>query len=87
MNLQNLGLTGRLTLGSLIFLTTFPPIPLYSTLIILCGFSFGLLQGFIISYCAALLGAIVVFLLSRSFLKGWMVNLLNKSGGLKRVSD
>ena len=77
---------GRLSLGGLIFLTTFPPLPLYSTLIVLCGFSFGLLQGFIISYVAALSGAIVVFLLSRSLLKGWMVELLNKSGGLKRVS-
>lgn len=84
--LQDLGLTGRLLLGALIFITTFPPLPLYSTLIILCGFSFGLVQGFIISYIAALSGAIVVFLLSRSLLKGWMVELLNKSGGLKRVS-
>ena len=62
------------------------PLPLYSTLIILCGFAFGLWQGFIISYIAALSGAITVFLLSRSLLKDWMVNLLNKSGGLKKVS-
>jgi uncharacterized membrane protein YdjX (TVP38/TMEM64 family) len=84
-HLQEMGLAGRLFLGSLIFLTTFPPLPLYSTLIILCGFSFGLVQGFIISYVAALSGAIVVFLLSRSLLKNWMVELLNKSGGMKRV--
>lgn len=85
--LQNLGLLGRVVLGLLIFLTTFPPLPLYSTLIILCGFSFGLVQGFIISYIAALSGAIVVFLLSRSLLRGWMVGLLNQSGGLKKVSN
>lgn len=83
--LQSLGLRGRLMLGSLIFLTTFPPLPLYSTLIILCGFSFGLVQGFIISYIAALSGAVTVFLLSRSLLRTWMVRLLNRSGGLKRV--
>ncbi|EPQ27695.1 uncharacterized protein PFL1_04833 [Pseudozyma flocculosa PF-1] len=83
--LQELGLRGRLLLGSLIFITTFPPLPLYSTLIILCGFSFGLWQGFIISYISALSGAIVVFLLSRSLLKDWMVGLLNQSGGLKKV--
>ncbi|KAN0064199.1 hypothetical protein ACQY0O_003366 [Thecaphora frezii] len=83
--LQQLGLRGRLLLGSLIFITTFPPLPLYSTLIILCGFTFGLWQGFIISYVSALLGAIVVFLLSRSLLKDWMVGLLNQSGGLKKV--
>uniref|UniRef100_V5EX50 Golgi apparatus membrane protein TVP38 n=1 Tax=Kalmanozyma brasiliensis (strain GHG001) TaxID=1365824 RepID=V5EX50_KALBG len=83
--LQGLGLWGKVMLGSLIFLTTFPPLPLYSTLIMLCGFTFGLWQGFIISYIAALSGAIVVFVLSRSLLREWMVGLLNKSGGLKKV--
>lgn len=83
--LQGLGLWGKVMLGSLIFLTTFPPLPLYSTLIMLCGFTFGLWQGFIISYIAALCGAIVVFMLSRSLLREWMVGLLNKSGGLKKV--
>ena len=83
--LQGLGLWGKVMLGSLIFLTTFPPLPLYSTLIMLCGFTFGLWQGFIISYIAALSGAIVVFTLSRSLLREWMVGLLNKSGGLKKV--
>ncbi|CBQ71606.1 conserved hypothetical protein [Sporisorium reilianum SRZ2] len=83
--LQGLGLWGKVMLGSLIFLTTFPPLPLYSTLIMLCGFTFGLWQGFVISYIAALTGAIVVFTLSRSLLREWMVGLLNKSGGLKKV--
>ncbi|PWN50154.1 hypothetical protein IE53DRAFT_411117 [Violaceomyces palustris] len=83
--LQKMGLGGRMILGSLIFLTTFPPLPLYSTLIILCGFSFGLWEGFIISYIAALLGAIIVFVLSRSLLRNWMVGLLSKSGGLQKV--
>lgn len=83
--LQGLGLWGKVMLGSLIFLTTFPPLPLYSTLIMLCGYAFGLWQGFIISYIAALSGAIVVFVLSRSLLREWMVGLLNKSGGLKKV--
>lgn len=84
-HLQELGAKGRVILGALIFITTFPPLPLYSTLIVLCGFSFGLVQGFIISYIAALTGAIVVFLLSRSLLRGWMLGLLNQSGGLKKV--
>lgn len=83
--LQGLGLWGKVMLGSLIFLTTFPPLPLYSTLIMLCGFTFGLWQGFMISYIAALSGAIVVFTLSRSLLRDWMVGLLDKSGGLKKV--
>ncbi|KAE8213311.1 hypothetical protein CF327_g3145 [Tilletia walkeri] len=83
--LQRLGLGGRFVMGGLIFLTTFPPMPLYSTLIVLCGFSFGMIEGFIISYIAALSGAITVFILSRTMLKGWMTGLLNKSGGLKKV--
>lgn len=83
--LQRLGTGGRMVLGSLIFLTTFPPLPLYSTLIVLCGYSFGLWQGFVVSYIAALSGAVAVFLLSKSFLKGWMTGLLAKSGGLKKV--
>ncbi|PWY98395.1 hypothetical protein BCV70DRAFT_164762 [Testicularia cyperi] len=83
--LQGLGLQGKVLLGSLIFLTTFPPLPLYSTLIMLCGFTFGLWDGFVISYIAAISGAIVVFVLSRSLLKDWMAGLLNKSGGLKKV--
>ncbi|KAK0565705.1 hypothetical protein OC844_001073 [Tilletia horrida] len=83
--LQRLGLGGQFVMGGLIFLTTFPPMPLYSTLIVLCGFSFGMIEGFIIAYIAALSGAITVFLLSRTLLRGWMTGLLNKSGGLKKV--
>ncbi|KAK0552359.1 hypothetical protein OC861_002861 [Tilletia horrida] len=83
--LQRLGLGGQFVMGGLIFLTTFPPMPLYSTLIVLCGFSFGMIEGFIISYIAALSGAITVFLLSRTLLRGWMSGLLDKSGGLKKV--
>lgn len=84
-HLQALGMAGRLILGALIFLTTFPPLPLYSTLIVLSGFTFGLLQGFLISYTAALAGAVVVYVLSRSVLRGWMLGLLDQSGGLKNV--
>lgn len=84
-HLQELGMAGRLILGALIFLTTFPPLPLYSTLIVLSGFTFGLLQGFIVSYTAALAGAVIVFVLSRSLLRAWMLSLLDQGGGLKNV--
>jgi uncharacterized membrane protein YdjX (TVP38/TMEM64 family) len=67
---------GHAVLFSLIFLTTFPPIPLYSTLIILSGYTFGLWTGAIISYFAALSGALAVFMLSRTFFRdsisGWL---------------
>ncbi|KDN51306.1 hypothetical protein K437DRAFT_216382, partial [Tilletiaria anomala UBC 951] len=83
--LRRWGFKGRLALGALIFLTTFPPLPLYSTLVILGGFSFGLWEGFVVGYVSALTGAIVVFLLSRTLLRNWMERLLAKSGGLKKV--
>lgn len=66
-------------------MTTFPPLPLYSTFIILSGYSFGLWEGFIISYAAALSGAVVVYLCSKIWLKDGMEGLLNKSQGLKKV--
>ena len=83
--LRDLGLAGRVILGVMIFLTTFPPLPLYSTLIVVSGFAFGTLQGFVVSYIAALLGAMTVFSLSRSYMRAWMVHLLNQSGGLRKV--
>lgn len=83
--LKSQGLLGDFILYLCIFTTTFPPLPLYSTLIILSGYSFGLLKGFIISYIAALSGAIVVYLCSKIWLKNGMEGLLNKSKGLKKV--
>ncbi|WFD24448.1 hypothetical protein MEQU1_003150 [Malassezia equina] len=83
--LRGLGLLGRVLFGCMVFLTTFPPLPLYSTLIVLSGFAFGVWQGFLISYIAALSGAAVVFVLSRTWLRPWMVRLLMHAGPLKRV--
>lgn len=60
---------GYAVLFCLIFITTFPPLPLYSTLITLSGYTFGPWIGAAISYCAALSGAVVVFWLSRTFLR------------------
>ena len=83
--LKSQGYLGDFILYLCIFITTFPPLPLYSTLIILSGYSFGLLEGFIISYTAALSGAVVVYLCSKVWLKEGMEELLNKSQGLKKV--
>ncbi|KAF8897366.1 hypothetical protein BD779DRAFT_1667358 [Infundibulicybe gibba] len=60
---------GHAVLFVLIFLTTFPPIPLYSTLITLSGYTFGPWTGAIISYFAALSGALTVFIISRGLLR------------------
>ncbi|PKI83601.1 hypothetical protein MVES_002671 [Malassezia vespertilionis] len=85
VSLREWGVVGRILFGIMIFLTTFPPLPLYSTLVILSGFAFGMWQGFVVSYVAALLGALVVFVSSRSLLHSWMVRLMRRSGGLGKV--
>jgi heme exporter protein D len=68
-SLQSQGHQGKLVFGFLIFLTTIPPLPLYSTLIVLSGYTFGVWEGFVISYLASLTGAIVVFAFSRTILR------------------
>ncbi|KAE8543487.1 hypothetical protein D1P53_000201 [Cryptococcus gattii VGV] len=73
------GIYGHLTFYALIFITTIPPLPLYSTLIILSGYTFGVWQGFLVSYLASLSGAIVVFLASRKMLRDTIVKSLASS--------
>ncbi|PBL02219.1 hypothetical protein ARMGADRAFT_1005635 [Armillaria gallica] len=76
---------GHAVLFLLIFLTTIPPIPLYSTLIILSGYTFGLWTGAVISYFAALAGALVVFTVSRSLLHDTITRWLDSACTMKRV--
>ena len=61
------------------------PVPLYSTLITLSGYTFGPWIGAIISYAAALSGAIVVFSLSRTFLREPIARWLQSARGLSRA--
>ncbi|WVW79275.1 hypothetical protein I302_101242 [Kwoniella bestiolae CBS 10118] len=63
--LSSQGYYGHLIFFVLIFITTIPPIPLYSTLIVLSGYTFGVWTGFVISYAASLVGAVLVFAVSR----------------------
>ncbi|KAH7887926.1 hypothetical protein F5I97DRAFT_926768 [Phlebopus sp. FC_14] len=76
---------GYAVLFGLIFITTFPPLPLYSTLITLAGYTYGPWIGAVISYIAALSGAIVVFSLSRTFLRQPIARWLQYSRGLCRA--
>ncbi|KAF8639754.1 hypothetical protein AX17_001016 [Amanita inopinata Kibby_2008] len=76
---------GHAVMFFLIFITTFPPIPLYSTLIILSGYTFGPWMGAIISYFAALSGALIVFILSRSLLRTSISRWLSSYTSIKRV--
>lgn len=83
--LQSQGYQGQLILFFLIFMTTFPPLPLYSTLTVLSGYCFGAMTGAVISYFAALSGALVVFLLSRTFLRWHIARLISHSPSFKRI--
>lgn len=76
---------GYASIFMLIFLTTFPPIPLYSTLIILSGYTFGAWTGAVISYCASLAGALVVFIVSRTFFRASISRWLSCTVTIKRV--
>ncbi|KAG9025840.1 hypothetical protein FRB95_009692 [Tulasnella sp. JGI-2019a] len=73
------GNEGQAILFFLIFVTTFPPMPLYSTLIMLSGYSLGAIQGAILSYFAALTGAIAVFLLSRTYLRSSINEMISNA--------
>lgn len=61
------------------------PFPLYSTLIVLSGYTFGPWTGAIISYFAALSGALTVFVLSRMFLRESISRWLSCTISIKRV--
>ncbi|KAI0721853.1 hypothetical protein C8T65DRAFT_538984, partial [Cerioporus squamosus] len=76
---------GYAVIFTLIFVTTFPPVPLYSTLIILSGYTFGAWTGAVISYGASLAGALVVFTLSRTFFRATISRWLSCTVTIKRV--
>jgi len=76
---------GYAVISSLIFITTFPPVPLYSTLVILSGYTFGPWTGAIISYSASLSGALAVFLLSRTFFRPQIQRWLSCTITVQRV--
>ncbi|KAF7797513.1 hypothetical protein EIP86_008713 [Pleurotus ostreatoroseus] len=76
---------GYATIFLLIFLTTIPPLPLYSTLIVLSGYTFGAWRGLVLSYLASLAGALLVFLTSRLFLRAHIASFLSHTRALQRV--
>ena len=61
------------------------PIPLYSTLIVLSGYTFGAWTGAVISYCASLAGALTVFMISRTFFRPCISRWLSCTITIKRV--
>ena len=65
--------------------TIIAPLPLYSTLIILSGYTFGPWTGAIISYFAALAGALVVFIVSRALIRESIEHWLASCTSIKKV--
>lgn len=61
------------------------PIPLYSTLTVLSGYTFGAWTGAVISYCAALTGAVAVFIVSRTLLREPISRWLASTVTIRRV--
>lgn len=76
---------GQAVIFGLIFLTTIPPIPLYSTLIILSGYTFGAWPAAVISYFAALSGALTVFIVSRTLYRDIILRWLDSTTTIKRI--
>ncbi|CAG8572334.1 9825_t:CDS:2 [Funneliformis mosseae] len=82
---KSMGTSGGMIFYLMIFLTTFPLVIGYSTLITLSGFTFGFRVGFFISYMAALTGAITVFYLSRKWFRKSVRRMLHKNKSLNAV--
>lgn len=77
--------TGYAVMFLLIFITTFPPLPLYSTFITLSGYTFGPWKAAVVSYFAALSGAVCVYVLSRTFFRETITRWLSHTKTIKRV--
>jgi uncharacterized membrane protein YdjX (TVP38/TMEM64 family) len=77
--------SGYALIGSLIFLSAFPPMIGYGTYQTLSGFTFGFLRGFPLSYFGALAGSLTCFYLSRRFLKNRVLRLVAKYPKLEAV--
>jgi hypothetical protein len=80
-----MGFVGGIIFYLMIFLTTFPLVIGYSTLVTLSGFIFGFGIGFFISYIAALTGAITVFYLSRKWFKKYVGRVLHKNKSMNAI--
>ena len=61
------------------------PLPLYSTFITLSGYTYGAWVGAVISYFAALSGAVCVYTLCRSCFRETIASWLSKTTSIKRV--
>lgn len=77
---------GWAILWSLIFVTAFPPLFGYSTLITTCGFVFGFWKGWIIASSAATIGSLVSFIACRTVLSKYVHGLVGEDKRFKALA-
>ncbi|KAI9289534.1 snare associated Golgi protein-domain-containing protein [Umbelopsis sp. AD052] len=82
---EGMGAGGYVLIGSLIFLSAFPPMIGYGTYQTLSGFTFGFWRGFPLSYFGALAGSVTCFYLSRRWLKKRVTKMMSKYPRLEAV--
>ncbi|KAG9304709.1 hypothetical protein G9A89_000508, partial [Geosiphon pyriformis] len=69
---------GYLILFALVLVSSFPPIPGYSIILIICGFIYGFPIGFFPAFGGALIGSILCFGLFRITFKNYTDELVSK---------
>ncbi|KAF9907114.1 hypothetical protein BX616_000525 [Lobosporangium transversale] len=83
--IKGLGRAGPLIIMLGLFLTAFPPIFGYSSLVTMSGYVYGFAFGLFIAYTSALLGSVACFYLCRRWFKVQVRTLMAKKQGMKSV--
>ncbi|CAJ0628058.1 14041_t:CDS:2, partial [Entrophospora sp. SA101] len=77
---------GSLIISACIIVSSIPPIPGYSTTILLSGFAYGFPMGFLPVYPAALIGASLSFFICRLLCLGRATKMAEKQGNFYKLS-
>ncbi|KAG0368214.1 hypothetical protein BGZ54_002452 [Gamsiella multidivaricata] len=83
--IKGLGQAGPLIIMLGLFLTSFPPLVGYSSLVTMSGYVYGFWFGLLIAYSSALLGSITCFYLCRKWFKVQVRALMAKKQSMKSV--
>lgn len=83
--IKSLGAAGPPLIMLGLFLTAFPPLVGYSSLVTMSGYVYGFAFGLFIAYTSALLGSITCFYLCRRWFKTQVRALMAKKQGMKSV--
>ncbi|TPX30916.1 hypothetical protein SmJEL517_g05633 [Synchytrium microbalum] len=78
---------GAVILGTLVLISSFPPMFGYGTLLTLCGFTYGFPLGLIPAYIGGWAGAMLCFLAARKLLSGYKQRIADNFSQLQSVID